>query len=186
MYIYKYIYIYIIYIYIYKYAYYIIYIIYIYIYIYFCHVLSIFGSNSVNEVHEIGPCCSSRIKARTWIRRRRTLSCLPSRPSKATSLSTRRMQRRRRHGAREAPKDFTKPQQTILSHNRLYKYPTDYTKPRKDFTKHRKDFTKPQQTILSHNRLYKYPTDYTKPRKDFTKPRQTSQSPRKLYKGMKY
>ena len=33
----------------------------------------------------------------------------------------------------EAPKDFTKPRQTIQSPSRQYKAPTDNTKPRKDY-----------------------------------------------------
>ena len=37
-------------------------------------------------------------------------------------------------GPAEAPKDFTKPQQTIQSPDRLYKAPTDYTKPPKHYT----------------------------------------------------
>ena len=35
----------------------------------------------------------------------------------------------------EAPKDFTKPRQTIQSPNRLYKAQKHYTRPRKDYTK---------------------------------------------------
>ena len=47
-------------------------------------------------------------------------------------------QRRRRRGARggggEAPAEVTMPRQTIQSPNRLYKAPTGYTKPQKDYT----------------------------------------------------
>ena len=35
----------------------------------------------------------------------------------------------------EAPKDFTKPRQTIQSPDKPYKAPTDYTKPPKDYRK---------------------------------------------------
>ena len=45
---------------------------------------------------------------------------------------------------------------------RLYKAPTDYAKPQKEYTK-------PRQTIKRPDRLYKTPTDYTKPQKDYTK-----------------
>ena len=45
-------------------------------------------------------------------------------------------------GEGEAPKDFTKPRQTIQSPNRQYKAPTDNTKPRKEYTKHQRDYTK--------------------------------------------
>ena len=43
----------------------------------------------------------------------------------------------------EAPKDLTKPRQTIQSPDKLYKAPTDNTKPR--------------QTTQSPDRLYKAP-----------------------------
>ena len=50
----------------------------------------------------------------------------------------------------KAPTDYTKPQQTIQSPNRQYKAPTDNTKP--------------QQTIQNPDILDKDPTDNTKPR----------------------
>ena len=46
-------------------------------------------------------------------------------------------------------------QDTIRSPIRLYKAPTDYTKPQPDCTKPQKDHGKPRQTLQSHNGLYK-------------------------------
>ena len=45
---------------------------------------------------------------------------------------------------------------------RIYKAPTDYTKPRNIRQT-------PRNTIQSPDRLYKAPIDYTKPPKDYTK-----------------
>ena len=55
----------------------------------------------------------------------------------------------------EAPKDSTKPRQTIQTPKRLYRAPEDYTKPRQ-IIQSSADYTKP-------------PKDYTKPPKDYTK-----------------
>ena len=62
----------------------------------------------------------------------------------------------------EAPKDFTKPQQTIQSPDRLYKAPTYYTKPPKDYRNLQKDYIKLLNIKQNPKILDKNPTHWTR------------------------
>ena len=72
-----------------------------------------------------------------------------------------------------------KPQKTIKSPDRLYKAPKDNTKPRQTLQS-------PTKTTQSSRRLYKAPEDYTKPQKDNTKPQNTIQALTDCTKPPKY